>query len=41
MDYTMPGFPVLYYLLELAQINTHWVDDAIYIHFNLYDKYQA
>ena len=29
MDYSMPGFPVLHYLLEFAQIHGHWVDDAI------------
>jgi len=29
MDYSMPGFPVLYHVLELAQTHVHWVDDAI------------
>ena len=29
MDYSMPGFPVLHHLPELAQIYVHWVDDAI------------
>ena len=29
MDCSTPGFPVLHYLLELAQTNVHWVDDAI------------
>ena len=29
MDYSMPGSPVLYCLLEIAQIHVHWVDDAI------------
>ena len=29
MDCSMPGFPVLHYLLELAQAHDHWVDDAI------------
>ena len=29
MDYSMPGFPVLYYLLEFAQTHVHWVSDAI------------
>ena len=29
MDCSMPGFPVLHYLLELAQTHVHWVDDAI------------
>ena len=28
MDYSMPGFPVLQHLLELAQIHVHWVNDA-------------
>ena len=29
MDCSMPGFPVLHYLLELAQTHVHWVGDAI------------
>ena len=29
MDCSMPGFPVLHYLLEFAQIQVHWVGDAI------------
>ena len=29
MDYSTPGFPVLYYLLELAQTHAHCVGDAI------------
>ena len=29
MDCTMPGFPVLPYLLEFAQIHVHWVSDVI------------
>ena len=29
MNYSMPGFPVLHYLLEFAQIHVHWVSDAI------------
>ena len=29
MNISMPGFPVLHYLLELAQIHVHWVTDAI------------
>jgi len=29
MDCSMPGFPVLHYLLEFAQTHVHWVDDAI------------
>ena len=29
MDSSMPGFPVFYHLLELAQTHVHWVSDAI------------
>ena len=29
MDCSMPGFPVLHYLLKLAQTHGHWVYDAI------------
>ena len=29
MDYSIPGFPVLYYLPEFAQIHVHLVIDAI------------
>ena len=29
MDCSTPGFPVIYHLLELAQIHVHWVGDAI------------
>ena len=29
MDCSMPSFPVLHYLLELAQTLVHWVGDAI------------
>ena len=29
MDCSMPGFPVLHQLLELAQTHVHWVGDAI------------
>ena len=29
MDYTIPGFPVIHYLLEFAQTHVHWVGDAI------------
>jgi len=29
MDCSMPGYPVLHYLLEFAQTHVHWVDDAI------------
>ena len=29
MDCSMPGFPVLHYLLEFAQIHVHWVNDTI------------
>ena len=33
MDYSMPGFPVLHYLPEFAQINVHWVSDAIQLSY--------
>ena len=29
MDYSMPGFPVLHYLLEFVQTHVRWVSDAI------------
>ena len=29
IDCSMPGFPVLYHLLEFAQTHVHWVGDAI------------
>ena len=29
MDSSTPGFPVLHYLPEFAQIHVHWVSDAI------------
>ena len=29
MDCSMPDFPVLHYLLELAQTHVHWVNDTI------------
>ena len=29
MDGSMPGFPVLHYFLEFAQIHVHWVTDAV------------
>ena len=29
IDYSMPGFPVLHYLLEFVQSHAHWVGDAI------------
>ena len=28
MDCSMPGFPVLHYLLEFAQTYVHWISDA-------------
>ena len=28
-DFSMPGFPVLHYLLELAQTHIFWVNDTI------------
>ena len=30
VDYSTPGFPVLHYLLEFAQIHVHWVRDAVW-----------
>ena len=35
MDCSMPGFPVLHYLLEFAQIHVHWVSDAIQLSYPL------
>ena len=29
MDWSMPGFPVLHYLLEFSQTHVYWVNDAI------------
>ena len=29
VDCSMPGFPVLHYLLKFAHTHVHWVDDAI------------
>ena len=29
MDCSLPGFPVLHYLLKFAQIHVHWASDAI------------
>ena len=29
MDCSMPGFPVLHYLLEFAQIHVHWVGEPL------------
>ena len=29
MDCSTQGFPILYYLLEFAQIHVHWISDAI------------
>ena len=29
MDCNTPGFPVLHYLMEFAQTQVHWIDDAI------------
>ena len=30
MNCSTPGFPILHYLLELAQTHVHWVSDAIH-----------
>ena len=35
MDCSTPGFPVLHYLPEFAQIHVHWVSDAISSHLIL------
>ena len=35
MDCSMPGFPVLHCLLELAQTHVHWVSDAIQLSHRL------
>ena len=29
MDYSTPGFPVLYYLLEFAQTHVHWGNNTV------------
>ena len=29
MDCSMPGFPLLHYLMKFAQTHMHWIDDAI------------
>ena len=29
MDYRMPGLPVPHYILEFAQVQVHWISDAI------------
>ena len=35
MDCSIPGFPVLHYLLEFAQIHMHWVSDSMSNHLIL------
>ena len=35
MDCHTPGFPVLHYLLEIAQTHVRWVDDAIQLSYPL------
>ena len=35
MDCSMPGFPVLHHLLELAETHVHWVSDAIQLFHHL------
>ena len=35
MNCSMPGFPVLHYLLEFAQTQVHWVSDAIQLSYPL------
>ena len=39
MDCIMPGFPVLHYLSEFAQIHVHWVSDAIQLSHPLSSPY--
>ena len=29
MDYSMPGFPILHYLLEFALTHVHWANDTL------------
>ena len=29
MDHSTPGFPVLYYILEFAEVHVHWVNNDI------------
>ena len=36
MDCSMPGFPVLHHLLELAHTCVHWVGDAIEPYINIW-----
>ena len=36
MDHSVSGFPVLHYLLELAQIHVHWFSDAVSSSFVLF-----
>ena len=35
MEYSTPGFPVLHYIPEFAQIHVHWVGDAIQQYYPL------
>ena len=35
MDCSMPGFPVLHYLLEFAQTHVHWVSETIQLSHSL------
>ena len=35
MDCSMPGFPVLHHLMEVAQIHVHWINDAIQLSYPL------
>ena len=41
MDYSMPGFPVLHHLLELAQTHVHWVGDDPTISFSFPWEFQV
>ena len=41
MDYSLPGFPVLHHLLELAQTHVHWVCDAIQLSHPLLSPFSS
>ena len=41
MDCSMPGFPVIHYLLELAQTPVHWGHDAIQSSYPLWSPSSA
>ena len=41
IDCSMPGFPVLHYLPEFAQVHVHWVSDAIQISHPLFPPFSC